>query len=122
MLDQGDIQIAELANVETNLFLVTQLIHIIDIQMIRPHSMGSSSMKWLAWEGCKECRQLVNRVLPKIHQEEHLYGGQVHMLVDEEPQIWVRKQNDNKGRSTMLLKVFESIRQAIKGMYDQREE
>lgn len=36
------------------------------------------------------------------------------MMVDGEPQVWLRKQNDDERRNATLHRVSESIRQAVK--------
>lgn len=56
---------------------------------------------------------MVDRMLTKIHQEEHVPSGQVMAMVDGEPQVWISKQESEQGRDEKLQKVFESIRQAF---------
>lgn len=114
-LDRGDLQIAEPPKVEANPFPPNQPVHVVDVQLPRPHSGGSSNAIRPVWEECTECRKLADRVLTEIHQEEHVPGGQVTVMVDGEPQVWIRKQEPEQGRDGKFQRVSESIRQAVRG-------
>lgn len=82
--------------------------------MAQPHSRDSSTTRPTCKE-CNECRQLADYVLSEIHQEENLHRGQnLTVMIDGEPQVWVRKQTDDEEMNIVLHRVSKSIIQIVK--------
>lgn len=88
-LDRGDLQIAEPPKVEVNPFPTNQAVQMVDVQLATPHAGDNAVARRPVWETCEECRKLADRVLTEIHREEHEAAGQVTVLVDGEPQVWM---------------------------------
>lgn len=113
-LDRGDLQIAEPSKEEVNPFPTNQAVQMVDVQLATSQSGGKAVSRRSVWETCEECRRLADRVLTEIHREEHEVKGQVTVMVDGEPQVWIQKPEPGRGIGNRLQGVSDSISQALR--------